>query len=71
MSAETLVIKRLAKALQEIAELSKVRVNDDIESDVFVLTEDLQGSCVTGDMKFGLDYAANMAREALKGIVVT
>jgi hypothetical protein len=72
MSAEAVVIKRLAKALQEIAKLDDIDTSSGIDA-IFeeVALGEYSITEVTPEMRVGLNYAANMAKEALKGIVVT
>jgi hypothetical protein len=71
MSAEAVVIKRLAKSLQEIAGLSEMEANEFGTNEFIAFPGDNYAVEVNKDIKLGLDYAANIAREALKGIVVT
>lgn len=66
MSAEAVLIKRLAKALQAIDALS-----DELNAPVELLKETEDGKWVVPpDTQVGLDHAASMARKALKGVRV-
>ena len=72
MSREAALLRRLARALKEIADLSEVPINSDAKSNNWILPDEgLVGARVTIQIKVGLDHAAEIARKALVGIVVT
>ena len=73
MSAEAILIKRLARALQKIAELSELEVGDGLllKTGDFIYDGSSGADEVTDEVKIGINHAARIAEEALKGVVVT
>ncbi|KKL18635.1 hypothetical protein LCGC14_2473550 [marine sediment metagenome] len=67
MSAEVVTIKKMAKALQKIARLSEL----DVGKKEYLYDGENGADEITREVKLGLDYAARIAKEALKGIIVT
>lgn len=73
MSREAQLIKRLVLAMKEIALLSEVEISSEERMQTLYLgTGDgkFDSIEVTLDVKSGLGYAANIAKNALEGVIV-